>query len=167
MDRRSAYRTVDSSPMQASEHPAFQLLLQQRAHQAFGVAAYAPRRRNLHGTVISGLAQDCSGVEEGRLRRQSQACTADYAALGIGQQPARTQYLQAAPGAHQISLPARRRGVDGAVDCLEHGYHVYSAAKRVCVPRRCNPTGSAAWCYPIASPTAWRRAFAWMPSKKR
>lgn len=27
MDRRSAYKTVDNGPMQASEHPAFQLLL--------------------------------------------------------------------------------------------------------------------------------------------
>ncbi len=138
MDRRSAYRTVDSGPMQASEHPAFQLLLQRRARQAFRAAAYAPRRRDLHGAVISGFAKNCSGIEEGRLRRQSQACPADHAALGTSQQPARTQHLQATPGAHQISLPAGRRCVGGATDCLEHRYHVYPATKRVCVPRRCN-----------------------------
>lgn len=138
MDRRSACRTVDSGPMQASEHPAFQLLLQKRAHQAFRAAAYAPRRRDLHGAVISGFAKNCSGIEEGRLRRQSQACPTDHAALGTSQQPARTQHLQAASAAHQISLPAGRHGIGGTTDCLEHRYHVYPTAKRVCVPRRCN-----------------------------
>lgn len=138
MDRRAEHSTVSGGPMQTLKYPALQLLLQRRAGQAFRAAAHASRRRDLYGTVISGLAQDRSGVKAGRLRHQSQACPENYAALGNSQQPARTQYLQAAPRAHQISLPAGRRGVGGTVDCLEYGYHVYPAAKRVCVPRRCN-----------------------------
>ncbi|MBF8262494.1 MAG: putative transposase OrfB [Parachlamydiales bacterium] len=138
MHRRPAHRTVSSGSAQALEHPTFQLLLQECARQTFRTAAYASHRGNLYGAAVFGFAQDCPGSEEGGLRHQSQACSTDYAALGNSWQSAGTQYLKAASGASQIPLPAGQRGIGGTTGCLEHGHHVYPAAKRVCVPCDCN-----------------------------
>jgi hypothetical protein len=51
--------------------------------------------RDLYRTAISGLAQNCSGVKEGGLQCQSQACAMDYATPRIGRYSARTKYSKA------------------------------------------------------------------------
>ncbi len=138
MDRRTAPKIVSSRSMQALERSTLELLLQERAHQAFRVTADASCRRDLHSTAISWLAQDRSGSEERKLRRQSQACPTDYATPRASRQSAGTQHLKAASGAHQVSLFAARCSIDSSSRCLEHRYYVYPATKRVCIPCRHN-----------------------------
>lgn len=135
MDRRKIHRSVGGRSMQAIEHPAFQLLLQERASQALGDAAHASCRRDLYGTTIPGFAQNCSGAEERRLRCQSQAHPENHAAVRADRQSAGSQHLKTTSGAHQVPLFAGRCGVDGAAGCLEHRHHVYPIAKRVCISR--------------------------------
>ena len=138
MDRRAEHGTVSGSSVQTSERPALQLLLQESACQTFRAAAHASCRRDLYGTAVFGLTQDCSGIEEGGLRRQSQAYPEGYAAIGAGRQSAWPQYVKAASGAHQISLFAKWCDIGSTAGRLEHRYHVYPAPKWICVSRRCD-----------------------------
>ena len=138
MDRQAARGIISGRPVQTLGRFTLRLLLQNRSRQGIGTAADAPCRRGLYGQTVFGLAQDCSGAKEGRLRCQSQAHPANHAALGFGGQSTWTQHLETASGAYQISLSVRQCSAIGATGCLEHRHHLYPPAKRVCLSCRCD-----------------------------
>lgn len=136
MDRREPRGINNSRSMQAFRGSAFQLLLQERAHQGIGIAVDASCGRDLYSTAFFRFAQDCSGFEKRGLQCQSQTRPTDHATLRIEQQPTWTQYLKIASGTHQVPLPVERRSSISTVRGLEYRYYVHSAAERICVPRR-------------------------------
>ena len=135
MGRKETLGSIGGRSMQAIEHPALQLLLQERASQSLRDTADAPCGRDLYSTSVSGLAQNCSGDKKRRLRCQSQAHPENHATVRTGWQPAWSQHLQASTRTHQGSLFAGQCGVDGTAGGMEHRHHVYPAAKWACVSR--------------------------------
>lgn len=138
MDRRELYGAFSCSSMPVVKRAAVQLLLSSCTRHSCRATAHASSRRDLHGAAISWLAQNRPGSKKGRILRQPQTYSANYAAIGISRESTRAKYLETPSGTHQVSLSAEQCDTSGTFGCLEHRYHVYPTAQWLCVSRCCH-----------------------------
>ena len=138
MDRQKTTRAVCDSPVQTPRCSPFQLLLHTSADQRIRAVADATRRRTLYDLAILWLKKDRPRTEEGGEQCQSQACATNHAPSWSGEQSARAKYLEAASGAHQVSVFAERAALIEPPRGLEYGYNLYSASSGVRVSRSCD-----------------------------
>jgi len=134
MDRDRSSPVFRSGSMHSTGIVPSFVLLQSSPTERRRAVFSAPYRRALHGTSVLWISENSSRARSRRLSGQSQEGADNHARAWAGWMPARSQHLSQSAGASEVSVPFK-----GAADCktwpgVEHGYHLYPFARRICIP---------------------------------
>jgi len=91
-------------------------------------------RPRVHGPSVPGQSRHAGLAPARGARGQSQTGAAADASDGSGSGVSEAAFVGQRRGTQGVSVPAAERGDRACEPGVEHGYHVYSHAKRVHVP---------------------------------
>jgi len=122
--------------MRADRTFTLKLLLRRRSCKKLRSSSNEAYRRDLHRASLLWLSKNYRGVAKGGVSSESETHSEGHAISRTCWTTARPAHIKAAPRAQGLSVPVKREKDYPAVRGLEHRYHLYSTAKRVCISCR-------------------------------
>lgn len=138
MDRIRSSRSFDQRAMLSDRFVKSYPLLSSIARRCFEFSAYEKSRRDLHRKALPRVQANNSDFEKRRLPSQSKTNPRDYESSRNRRDSTRAQYFKESSRTRQIPLFITRSSYHATRIRMEHGYYVYSLARRLCVSCSCD-----------------------------
>lgn len=138
MDRIRTSRSLRSHPVRADWTTPSILLLQAGHSERQRPISQTARRRDLYGMAILWISENSRRASSRRTPGQSEESPKHYAGIGISWMRTWAQYISESTRAPKISVSSERFKNPTSRAGVEHGYHLHSSTRRLCLSDGCN-----------------------------
>jgi hypothetical protein len=143
MDRRSSRSSLNRGSMCPRWIGTLQLLLRTNTSKCRRPDSDEAGRRDLHCQTLPRVAVYYRDIAKRGPQYQPEMHPGYHERVGFGRKSAGAQYVQKPPRTRKVPILAQRPAHHQAIARLEHGHHVHTPSRRLCVPRCSHKTGTA------------------------